>query len=204
MGGRSGTQASYRVREAQDPVAARKREATAGGRVTTEKIAQQPPRSSARAGKAQTTIRSSPRFMSSNTGGSVVLEDMRGVAKRLKKRSNVSAHTTKHSKKDPLQRMHAKLASSDNVDFVKASAATSSHAAAKLLSSVVAVLTGNEGATSGGSNELISPRSADVAPALVSMRQGLEGSPLLSDLPHQPHQPKVNAPNSIVDTSDKP
>ena len=59
------------------------REATAGGRVTTEKIVQQPSRSSARACKAHTATRSSPRFASSNTGDPVVLEDMRDAGKRL-------------------------------------------------------------------------------------------------------------------------
>ena len=55
----------------------------------------------------------------------------------------------KSKKKDPLERMHTKLALSDNVDRVKASAATSSTAPVKLLSYIVSVLTNNEGTGSG-------------------------------------------------------
>ena len=64
-------------------------------------------------------------------------------------RSNMSGHMTKPTEKDLLQRMHANLASSDNVVFIKAPAATSSHAPTKLLSFVATVLTSNEGAASG-------------------------------------------------------
>lgn len=62
------------------------RQATVGGRVTIEKIVQQPSRSSACVDKAHTATLSSPRFASSNKGDPVVLEDMRDAGKRLKKK----------------------------------------------------------------------------------------------------------------------
>lgn len=100
--------------------------------------------------------------------------------------------------------MHAKLASSDNVDFVKAHAVTSSDAPAKLFSYVAAVLTDNEGAGSGGSDDLVSPRTVGVAPALVSMRQGIKGSPAVSDVLHQTQQPNVHVLDTTADKSEQP
>lgn len=88
--------------------------------------------------------------------------------------------------------------------FVKAPVVTSSDAPAKLLSIVAAVLTGNEGAGLGGSDDLVSTRIAEIAPTLVSMRYGLEGSPAVSDAADQTQHPNMHVPDTIADKSEQP
>lgn len=94
---------------------------------------------------------------------------------RQKDKTKNAATVATTSKDDPLGRIQSKL--SQPVDAVPAktsgtgdAATTTSAAPVKLLSTVAAVLSTDGVGGAGGSDELISPRSAEVAPALVSMR----------------------------------
>ncbi|XBI12227.1 hypothetical protein VPH35_139126 [Triticum aestivum] len=106
-----------------DPLAARRSEATAGGRAVTKKQAPTPTRVSARLNKGAPiagdthSTRSSPRTSMSNTGDPVVLPDLRKTVKKLKK---TTTRVTKQNPRDPLERIHSKLSTGGNSDVHEA------------------------------------------------------------------------------------
>ncbi|KAI4999814.1 hypothetical protein ZWY2020_004403, partial [Hordeum vulgare] len=173
-----------------DPVAATRslRDTTVGGRETKQKQAPTSSRADAQLNKGvPTTVgisstRSSPHASLSNRGDPVVLEDMRKQSKRVKK---TVSRPTKATNKDPLERIHSKLATSDNVgihvtlvnkhDAAAPNAATSSDGSNH--SSVPSVEVNTASRIIGISNarlssydESVSVRTAEVVPTLLLMR----------------------------------
>ncbi|KAE8795880.1 hypothetical protein D1007_29154 [Hordeum vulgare] len=173
-----------------DPVAATRslRDTTVGGRETKQKQAPTSSRADAQLNTGvPTTVgisstRSSPHASLSNRGDPIVLEDMRKQSKRVKK---TVSRPTKATNKDPLERIHSKLATSDNVgihvtlvnkhDAAAPNAATSSDGSNH--SSVPSVEVNTASRIIGISNarlssydESVSMRTAEVVPTLLLMR----------------------------------
>ncbi|XBH62628.1 hypothetical protein VPH35_116808 [Triticum aestivum] len=106
-----------------DPLAARRSEATAGGRAVTKKQAPTPTRVSARLNKGAPiagdtpSTRSSPRTSTPNTGDPAVLPDLRKTVKKVKK---TTTRVTKQNPRDPLERIHSKLSTGGTSDVHEA------------------------------------------------------------------------------------
>ncbi|KAI4987062.1 hypothetical protein ZWY2020_019862 [Hordeum vulgare] len=134
-----------------DPVAARMR----------FKEAPTPSRASTRLNKGVLTAigisstRSSPHASLSNTSDPVVLEDMRKQSKWVKK---TVSRPTKATNKDPLEHIHSKLATSDNVDIHVPPVNKPATAAPNVASS------------SDAPKHSLAARTAEVVPTLLSMR----------------------------------
>ncbi|XP_040250727.1 uncharacterized protein [Aegilops tauschii subsp. strangulata] len=168
-----------------DPVAARRSEATAGDRAAKDAKLEQPARSPTHLDKgtstggvsvreiAQTATRSSPRFASSNTGDPIVLVD-----RRKKCQAKKATAAAKSKVFAPPYRARTQLPVFENAVTDKASnmgaAPTSSAAPATFVPSSAPVLCTNGGAIAKGSDELISPRTANAVPALVPPRGSIE------------------------------
>lgn len=214
-------QVSASKRLSVDPFVVRKSEATAGGRASIHKRVDPPSRSSARLKKGSPTgsgtgpevvpmaTHSSPRLASSNMGDPVVLQDLRKSGRRQKK--NVG-HMVKTHNKDPLNRIHSKLGSSlnaapnqpSNTTSVadRPTADSSSAAPVAFLSSIADALATTGGVGGASSEELISPRTEEVVPALFSMRHGAEEVvPIIGSDSVEVHGAVINRDNEEADPS---
>ncbi|XP_037427908.1 uncharacterized protein LOC119293585 [Triticum dicoccoides] len=165
-----------------DPVAARRSEATAGGRSVKQKQAPTPTRVSARLNKgapaagATTSTRSSPRTLTSNSGDPVVLEDLRQTTKKVKK---TTTRLTSRTTRDPLECIHSKLSASDVADIheppvdqsaaVPSTVSTSSDARGRASPPVADVQITTASIRTSGSGESVSARTAEILPTLVAM-----------------------------------
>lgn len=135
---------------------------------------------------------------------------MQGKEIGKKKKDKKVAPVDKTKKKDPLNCIHSKLAPSHNIHTGKtyetvsaatsAPAPTSSAAPVAFISSIAAVLATDGGVRGDVSEEMISPRSVEAAPALVSMRQGVAGGANIPDGGHDSN----NTPDNVVVDSTSP
>ncbi|XBI31488.1 hypothetical protein VPH35_055049 [Triticum aestivum] len=176
-------QGSHGKRSRTDPVAARRREPTAGGRAVTKKQAPTPTRVSARLNKGAPivgdtpSIRSSPRTTTTNTADPVVLPDLRKPVKKVKK---TTIRGAKHSSKDPFKRLHSKLSTGGNSDVHEApgdntaaaplTAPTNFDASGRLSSPAADVQARTTGIRTSGSDESVSARTAEILPTLLAMK----------------------------------
>lgn len=177
-------------RARNDPVAARRSEATACGKATKAKVVSAPTRSSSRLSNVSppdlssarelvaTTTRSSPRLAASKMGGAVILQDRRQHKK--------AAGRTKDPPKAPVIKIKPRVASSmevtaaapvpkSNTATINTAVASSSARPVGILSSLATVLCANEDMEDAPRDDLISPRIEEVVPALFSLKPGVSG-----------------------------
>ncbi|XBI78407.1 hypothetical protein VPH35_088106 [Triticum aestivum] len=176
-------QGSHGKRSRTDPVAARRREPTVGGRAVTKKQAPTLTRVSARLNKGAPIVgdtpstRSSPCTTTTNTGDPVVLPDLRKPVKKVKKTTMRGA---KHSSKDPFKRLHSKLSTGGNSDVHEApgdntaaaplTAPTNSDASGRLSPPAADVQARTTGIRTSGSDESVSARIAEILLTLLAMK----------------------------------